>query len=258
MPGLDVSGLDEANLKELLSSLRLAQRCLDGLAIRIGQRSNELAAKGQCGSADETLKGNGGSAVGSKQARRDARRSETAGEVDGLDDAVATGKTSGDHVDAIARHTNGLSDEERARINFEEVLAKASEMEPDEFNRFLKRLADTARADHGLADHKTKRQNSEFRHWFDHKTGMGRFTGMLDPERYEALTNTIDQHVTALANNSNTPTTKNHNLAAEALVELVLFIGNRDARNRLPSVTVVVDHDTVIHGGHKDSVRQTA
>ena len=44
-----------------------------------------------------------------------------------------------------------------------------------------------------------RREASWFRHWFS-DTGMGHFSGRLDPERYEALTNAIDAHTTRLAN----------------------------------------------------------
>lgn len=253
----DVSGAQEHELQKLLVDVRAAQRCLDGLTMRIGRRSRQLAHVGRSAPADETLRGQGQSTVGDQQARQEAKRSEAADAVPGLDDAVVKGKTSGEHVDAIARHTSKLSDEQRSKIDFDDVLAKAAELPPDEFNRLMKRLADRARADHGQADAKAKRAASEFRHWFDHKTGMGRFTGLLDPERYEAFVKTVDQQVSSLAATSDEPVTKSHNLAAHALVDLVLATGGRKARNRLPSITVLVDHDTLQNGPHENSVRQT-
>ena len=68
----------------------------------------------------------------------------------------------------------------------------------------------------------TKRDASYFRHWFDHETGMGHLSARLDPERYEALTNAIDQHTKRLASESDEPTRMNSNLAAAALVDLAL------------------------------------
>ena len=55
---------------ELLVHVRSTQRCLDGLVARVHDRAERLAAQGRCGSGDETLRGDGESAVGSRQARR--------------------------------------------------------------------------------------------------------------------------------------------------------------------------------------------
>ncbi len=259
VPGLDVSGFDEAKLAGLLADVRIAQRCLDGLVMRIGVRSNELARSGQAAPTDETIRGTGSGAVGSRQARREAKRADVAESVDGLGAAVSKGEASGEHVDAISRHTSKLTDEQRHSIDFDGLIEKAKELPADVFDRLVKRAVDVARSDHGLADARAKREASEFRHWFDHKTGMGRFTGTLDAQRYEALTNAVDNHINALASLGTTsdPVVRNHNLAVEALVQLVTASGALNSRSRLPSVTIVVDHDTVVHGAHPESVRQT-
>ncbi len=259
VPGLDVSGFDEAKLAGLLADVRIAQRCLDGLVMRIGVRSNELARSGQAAPTDETIRGTGSGAVGSRQARREAKRADAAESVDGLGAAVSKGEASGEHVDAISRHTSKLTDEQRHSIDFDGLIEKAKELPADVFDRLVKRAVDVARSDHGLADARAKREASEFRHWFDHKTGMGRFTGTLDAQRYEALTNAVDNHINALASLGTTsdPVVRNHNLAVEVLVQLVTASGALNSRSRLPSVTIVVDHDTVVHGAHPESVRQT-
>lgn len=259
VPGFDVSRFDEADLAGLLVDVRMAQRCLDGLVMRIGVRSNELARSGRAAPTDETIRGTGSGSVGSRQARREAKRADAAESLDGLGAAVSKGEASGEHVDAIARRTGKLTDEQRQSIDFDSLIEKAKELPADVFDRLVKRAVDVALRDHGLADAKAKREASDFRHWFDHKTGMGRFVGTLDPERYEALTNAVNNHTNALANlgNAGDPVVKDHNLAAEALVQLVTASGALNGRGRLPSVTILVDHDTVVHGAHPESVRQT-
>lgn len=260
LPGLDVSGLEEAGLKGLLVHVRSVQRCLDGLVARVHQRAERLAADCRCGSGDETVRGSGGSAVGARQARNESKRATTVDSVDGLGEALSSGEISGDHVDSVGRHLGKLTDEQRQSIDDDDVVGKAKSLPVDQFDRKMKRLADKARHDHGLADMKAKRAASEFRHWFDHKTGMGRFAGSVDPERYEALVNAVEQHGSRLAaagQASGEPVTRDQHLAVEALVGLVTSSGGRDARNRLPSVTVVVDHDTIVHRAHDNSVAQT-
>lgn len=72
LAGFDVSGFDEAGLKVLLGEVRAVQRCLDGLVIRVGVRSNQLAAAGVGAPAGEAMRGDG--EVGSRQARRESAR----------------------------------------------------------------------------------------------------------------------------------------------------------------------------------------
>lgn len=253
---VDVSACDEASLGQMLGAVRAAQRSLDGLVMRIGVRSNRLAAAGSAAPAEEFLRGAG--AVGARAARREAARAETADAIRGLEDAVLSGRTSAEHVDCLARHGAKLTEEQRAVFDFESLVERSADLPPETFDRLVKRRVDAVVADHGLADTKAKQAASEFTHWFDRQTGMGRFSGSLDPERYEALTDAIDQQMAVLATSSDGPVTKTKNLAAEALVGLVLAAGGRDARNRLPSVTVIVDHQTLQDGPHSGSVRQTA
>lgn len=252
----DVSGLEEAALQTLLGDARTVQRRLDGLIMRIGVRANQLAAQGRSAPAEETVRGAG--TVGSRTARREAARANAAQQVAGLGPAASTGEASGEHVDVIARYLAKLSEAERQAVDFEALVQKAKDLSPESFDRLVKRTVDQAKKDHGLGETKAKQAASEFRHWFDHDAGMGRFSGSLDPERYEALTDAIEQHMASVAASSSSPIAKTRNLAASALVELVLSAGGRAARNRLPSVTVIVDHATVVAGPHEYSVRQTA
>ncbi len=131
-------------------------------------------------------------------------------------------------------------------------------MLPESFDRYAKSQVQAAIADHGLGDTKAKQAASEFRHWFDDVSGMGRFSGSLDPERYEALTNAIDQRVASIAASSEETVVKNSNLAAQALVELATAVGlEGGGRRPLASVLVVVDHETVTNGSHPKSIRRT-
>ncbi|MGH1491768.1 MAG: hypothetical protein ACRBK7_20655 [Acidimicrobiales bacterium] len=124
------------------------------------------------------------------------------------------------------------------------------------FDRHVRRQVDAARTDHGLGDTKAKQAASEFRHWVDQDSGMGRFSGWLDPERYEMLVNAIDRRVSSVAAASEGDgVTRDKNLAAQAIVDLVT--GGGASGRQVASVLVVVDHDTVVHGAHEHSVRET-
>lgn len=255
---LDLGACDEASLRTVLAEVRTAQRCLEGLAIRIAGRSNELAALGRAAPAAETMRADG--AVAARQARREAARATLAAEVPGVEAAVMFGHISGDHVDSLARHRSRLSEEQRADLDVEPLLDRASGLPAETFDRLVKRQVDKLIADHGLADTVTKQAASEFRHWFDRDSGMGRFVGALDPERYEVLTNAIDHRMATLAAAAGSEVRKNRNLAAEALIGLVAAAGvggTQDTRGRLPSILVVVDHKTAASGPHPGSICQT-
>ncbi len=251
---LDFAGAGEAELKTLLGQVRAAQRCLEGLTMRIAARSNLLAAQGRSAPAGETLRGDG--AVRAAQARREARRADVAEAIPGVVGAVVDGEISGEHVDAIARHTEKLSGEDRANFDFDAAVTQAKRLPPETFDRFMRRAVVQAQADDGLGDTTAKQAASEFRHWFDQNSGMGRFSGSLDPERYELLIAAVEQRCSSLAAAGDVE--KNHNLAVAALVDLVDSPeAGRDGRRRLPSILVVVDHETATQGPHAGSVRQT-
>lgn len=252
---LDVSSLGSAELEAMLAEVRLAQRCLDGLVTSIGQRADTLAAAGRSAPAEELMRGAG--AVSSRQARRESARAAAAELVPQLSGALCRGEITGEHADAVARQVARLDDDQRAGFDLDALVARARALPVETFDRFAKREVDVAIGDHGLAAAEAKRAASEFRHWFDRDSGMGRFSGSLDPERYETLTTAIDQHVASIAAASDSTVTRSSNLAATALVELVLAAGGRSARNRLPSITVLLDQETLAAGPHDRSLAQT-
>ena len=252
--GINVSQVsDDICLRDLLRAVRTAQRCLDGLAMKIVGRADQLALEGNSASGFDISLDLG--QVSGNQARAEAKRAETVALVPGLLEAVVSGDSSSSHVDSVSRHINKLSDEQRTQLDQKEISSAATKMPVDTFNRHMKRIVDKSRNDHGLKDLIQMREASEFKHWYDNKTGMGKFCGQLDPVRYEAFTAAIDAHTSTLAKTSENPTVKNPNLALSALFELAT--SSRNTQQRLPHITVIVDQQTLATGYHDDSVHQT-
>ncbi len=253
-PCVNVSCFDEGELRSLLRSVRLAQRRLDGLVVAIGTRADALAAEGRSAPASEVLLGDG--PVRGATARREAARMQAVSAIPGLADAMAAGRVGVDHVDSILRQTKSLTEDERNALDHSHVLAEASRLPADTFDSALKGAIEQVSPDARLRDHRAKRTASGFRHWFDHRSGMGHFSGQLDPERYEAFTTAIEQHATSLASRSDEETPRSASLAAQALVELVCSSGER--RWHLPHLVVVTDHETLRSGWHNASIAQTS
>ena len=253
LSSVDVSGWSTEEVERALSQGRLVQRCLDGLIARLGARLDQLAGDGRSATARDVLRGSG--TVGSRQADRDARRSETAAAIPSLGRALSIGAISGEHVDTVGRYHRRLDDDERDQLDLDQVSRQAERLPPETFDRWMRRHVDAMKGDHGLSEAVARRDSSEFRHWFDERSGMGRFAGTLDAERYETLCNRIEHRMTTLAAEADEPTSKNAALAAEALVDLIA--GDGSGRSGIPSITVIVDERTLRSGPHTESIRQT-
>ncbi len=248
----EVGGLSADGVVELLAAVRDSQGALDGLVVRLGLRADELAAVGEGGDAAEVLV----RGVPGSTARREAGRVRAASQWPVVGDALRRGATSGDHVDSLARRLSGLTEDQRAAVDVDELVQQACRLPADTFDTMVKRTVDKIREDGGVADAEQKRAASEFRHWFDETAGMGRFRGALDPERYEQFTAVIEQHLNSIANQQGDPIIKSPNLAARALHELVTRTGTD--RRPIPAAGFVIDYQTLASGRqHDDMICET-
>lgn len=251
---LDIDSLDERELASTLLEARRLQRQLDAVILRLGLRAEHLAAEGRSAPTREFLLGHG--EVRGITARRDATRAAIVAQIPALAAALSDGDLGADHLDSMARRLEPLSDHERSDLDIDLVVTEARRLPADTFDAVLKRMVDAVTGDHGLRQSQSVREASEFRHWFDHRTGMGRFSGQLDPERYEAMIGAIDQHMASLASRPGDARTKDALLAIEALFELVCSSGERAWH--LPHIVVVTDYETLVGGAHARSISQTS
>jgi hypothetical protein len=261
---LDACSVDQ--LQQLADAIADGRRTLDGLATRVGMAADRLAASssssaenscghspGRVGAAD-VLRGSRNRAR-SSSVRKDAERAKAAAALGKVGAAVEQGLLGGDQLDSFARACRGLSPEEQQALNTDEMVDAAVTMPGDIFDRTIREAARRARADRGLADTKAKQDGSEFHHWFDEESGMGRFNGRLDPERYERLIGAIEKRAATLANQGGV--TKSPNLVAAALVDLVDGAGQRHG-GRGTNLSVIVDLETLRFGPHEQSTSETA
>lgn len=250
--GLDLGEVDTCGVELIVGLVRRAQACTGALLVRAGLRADELAGQGLGAGARETLLGSG--QVRGRTAGREADRAQLATRHEVLAKHLSAGDLGADHLDALVRRLGRLDDEHLARIDLALTLDGAAGLPADTFDARLRRAVDdAARPDEGLDENEQARANSTARHWFNHRTGMGHLSAELDPERYEAVANALDQMTTSLANSQGEE--KNANLAAQALVDLITASGGQ--QSRLPLVTVVVDQTTAQSGRWSGTVAQT-
>ncbi|MEM7339778.1 MAG: HNH endonuclease signature motif containing protein [Actinomycetota bacterium] len=214
---------DAEALAALLRRARAIEADVSSLVATIGARADVLAAAGRAAPAGEFLLDQG--QVRARTARDEAARAEVLGWAPGVASAVGDGRVGADQLDSLARHTRHLGDDARARLPVAGLVAEAGRLPADSFDAAVRRAVRAA--DPGEADASAERMRaaSEFRHWRDQRTGMGRFTGALDLERYEILAGAIDRETVRMAAAADEPTARDATLAAAALVELVTGSG---------------------------------
>ncbi len=254
---LSASALSPDDLRSLTSQARSTARMLDTLEVSIARSATALAAEGRSGTASETLLNQG--EVSAAAARRQAARADVADALPDLGRALAAGAVGGEHLDAVARASKGLSDDEARQLAAcgSALADAAASMPVDTFNQHVRATVDGIRNDHGQRNADDQRAQSGVRLW-KNNDGMGQIRGCLDGERFDALRSALDAEMASLAatmtRDTGTPTAKNDNLTAAALCSLV------GAGNGAPGrahIIVVADHETLANGPHEASLLET-
>ena len=250
--GLDVMGLEPSELRSLTAGVRDGQATLDRLLIRIGVAADVHDDEHRGRGAQGTLLGDG-SRVRGHTARKEAARARTARAMNHVSDAVDEGRIGAAQVDAITNAAAGLTPEQQQELNTPEMIDAAAEMPADTFARVVRDEVERIKGDHGLADTVKRRNESRWKQWVDENTGMHKIFAEFDPERGEAISNAVQAQLTRLANEGGL--TKDAGLAAEAAFQLLT--GRATGSLGVPHISVIVDRQTMSHGSHDDSVRET-
>jgi hypothetical protein len=134
------------------------------------------------------------------RADRTAGRASTADQVPAFADALAGGRVSGEHVDAVTAGLRSLEPAERRLFAGEgERLAKLAEvLDPDAFKREVSKTARTIRADGGMARLERQRRDVRFTTWVEPSSGMVCVSGRFDPVTGGVLISRLDQHLDRL------------------------------------------------------------
>ena len=252
----DPDVMDRDELALLTGQLATHQAWCEALKVRVTRRQRHLADQGRAEPPQDLLSRHGRQS--SKDAKTTADREQVCSALPSFEDALAAGAVSSGHVDAIANATRQLDEQLLAEFNASEagLLADASKHGVDVFERGCRDLAR-----HLIARSQTKsdadeldqqRKRSRVKRWTNKQTGMCHTHLELDPVRDRALWAAIDATRAGLRQRDGNRRTPWVQLEVDAVITAIG--GNGD---RVPEITVLIDHDSLLDGAHANTICET-
>lgn len=254
----DVATCDRESLRELVCRSQRLRGFLDAFDVRVAARARDLAAEGASEPAGDVLSNRG------RRSRRDAgkaaARAGACAAVPGLEEALASGRVSGEHVDAIANCAAGLDDAAKAKLGelAGDVIGSATALPVEQFERECRDLGRILSGDGGESRQQRNRRNRKVHRWVDRQSGMCKTLIELDAEADAAMWTAIGAAVGAARNNQQPGDDRSYDqLQADTVVDLIC--GSQAVDRRVPEVSVLIDLDTLRSGGvHEASVCETS
>ena len=256
--GTELSVADHAALADASRAVARLSSFVDLAKVQIARRGRELAEQGDSSSVHALIDDAG---CTGRDVHATNGRDRVCGTVPGFEEALAAGDVSGAHLDSLAQHTTGLSDEERSDIAAiaDELLDAAVSQHPGLFDRTVKDRIDsirnTHRPDTAAEELERQRKQSSVRRWTDRDTGMRNTMITLDPIRDETLWNTINAQLATLRQDPANAARPFGELQVDALLAAV---NSTPVGRRVPEIVVHVDDQTLCHGRHDNSLCETA
>jgi hypothetical protein len=178
----DPAACDRAGLASLVAVSQRVRAWLDAFDVRVAVHAARLAEHGTCEPASALLTGGGRRSV--RDADTAARRASLCADLPEVHDALAAGRMSAGHVDALARLTSELDDAARAELKDLQpaVVQSASVMPVETFEREMSKLGRVLSRDDGVSRMARLRQQRCVRRWIDRVSGMCHTHLQVDPE----------------------------------------------------------------------------
>ena len=233
---------------------------VDAADVRLTRRLRELQAEGKSEAAGMALTDEGRRS--GKEAKATEDREQVCSEFPALEDALATGAVSSDHLDVLSRLIRNLSDVERSDLHgvSDDIIQSATSDYVSEFERKTRKAIDDIRKTHSSQDEAAEldrqRAESSIKSSVDKPSGMHKTLITCDPIRDAAVQAVIEAQLARLKQlpeNTNVPF---GSLQVDALVDAVS--ADQPSRPRLPEVSVLIDQHSACHGRHTDTVCETS
>ncbi len=273
LDAVDSAGADVATVTQALHHVRRLRGWLDAAEGRLAARADVLAGEGRGAAAADTV--GRATKTSTREARRAERRARLLADAPVFADALAHGRISAAHVDALSNATWRLGDVRRSGVlaHADELLALAVSVAPEVFERRCRALVMRLADDGGAADHVELTESSIVTRRIDPVTGMHRIVAEYDPETGARIFTAIDAEVASMiaaaesrarepgqdvphAERDGRIADRAH-LAATALANLVLG-GHRVARPGKTEVVVLIDEASLRHRLHEHGICELA
>ena len=255
----DPDVMDSDELAVLIGNLAHLVNWCESVQVRATRRQRELAREGRADDPRNTISRHGRRS--SRDARAAAEREHVCSTMPGFEAALGEGSIGTGHVDAIATATRNL--DEAARAEFaacaDDLLTDATGQSVDAFQRGCRDLARSisaaAAASSDADELDRQRAASSARRWVDQQTGMCHTHLELDPVRDRALWEAIDRCRATLKQQDGNRRRPWDQPTVEAIVGA---IGGGPRTERVPEITVLIDHATLVDDARRGGVCETA
>jgi hypothetical protein len=233
---------------------------VDAADVRLARRLRELQAEGRSEAAGMALTDEGRRS--GREAKATENRERICAEFPALEDALATGAVSADHLDVLSRLTRNLNDVERSDLHFvgDDIITSARSDYVSEFERKTRNIIDHIKSTHSPQDDAAEldrqRAESSITSWIDKPSGMHKTLITCDPIRDAAVQGAIDAQLARLKQQPEHNDTPFGSLQVDALVASVS--GDQPGQTRIPEVGLLIDRHTACHGRHADTICETS
>ena len=262
---------DEATIRTALQQVCTLQQWIDNCKVALTRKLQVLATTTPRIQPQQVLAS--AANISRIDAFREVSRAKTLGAFPQLEQAFEQGRIGSAHIDAVARATHQLTEDEKAKLasRSDWLNNVATHATPDNFARAVKSEVERIHADGGVTRLERQRRDASLRHWIDRESGMFHIAGRLDPENGLRVIGKLDNTVerlfhAALPETCPTDDRKHGHLNALAFLELIdaaslnapltagAMISSPHAR---AEVSVVIDLHTLRSGLHEHSFVRT-
>jgi hypothetical protein len=262
---------DEATIRTALQQVCTLQQWVDNCKVALTRKLQVLATTTPRIQPQQVLAS--AANISRIDAFREVSRAKTLGAFPQLEHAFEQCRIGSAHIDAIARATHQLTEDEKAKLasRSDWLNNVATHATPDNFARAVKSEVERIHADGGVTRLERQRRDASLRHWIDRESGMFHIAGRLDPENGLRVIGKLDNTVerlfhAALPETCPTDDRKHGHLNALAFLELIdaaslgapltagAMISSPHAR---AEVSVVIDLHTLRSGLHEHSIVRT-
>ena len=262
---------DEATIHTALQQVCTLQQWVDNCKVALTRKLQVLATTTPRIQPQQVLAS--AANISHMDAFREVSRAKTLGAFPQLEQAFEQGRIGSAHIDAVARATHQLTEDEKAKLasRSDWLNNVATHATPDNFARAVKSEVERIHADGGVTRLERQRRDASLRHWIDRESGMFHIAGRLDPENGLRVIGKLDNTVerlfhAALPETCPTDDRKHGHLNALAFLELIdtaslgapltagAMISSPHAR---AEVSVVIDLHTLRSGLHEHSIVRT-